>query len=104
MNLTETKSQVPLLAPVMVVVPAGTTRTISFPNEFLGEAISILISNLDATNVATYQIGGEAQPTLTLSTQAFRSIDDTRIKLITVTAGAAGAVQVEAQVQQFEVQ
>ena len=99
--MSETSSQKPLVAPVMVIVPAGTTRTISFPDEFLGEAISILISNLDAANIATYQIGGEAMPTLTLATQAFRTVDDTRIKLITVTAGAAGAVQVEAQVQIF---
>lgn len=98
---SETKNQVPLLEPVMVIVPAGTTRTISFPDEFLGVCISILISNLDAANVATYQIGGAAQPTLTLATQAFRTIDDTKIKLLTVTAGAAGAVQVEAQVQKL---
>lgn len=97
--MTETKSQVPLLEPVTVIVPAGTTRTISFINEYLGRATSILISNLDATNVATYQIGGATQPTLTLSTGAFRAIDDTMISLITITAGAAGAVQVEAQVQ-----
>ena len=101
MSLRENKSQVPLLKPVMVVVPAGITRTISFPNEFLGEAVSILISNLDAANIATYQIGGNAQPVLTLSTGAFRTIDDTKIKIITITAGAAGAVQVEAQVQKL---
>jgi len=99
--MTETKSQVPLLEPVMVVIPAGTTRTVSFPDEFFGECISILISNLDATNVATYQIGGQSQPTLSLSTGAFRTIDDTRIKIITITAGAAGAVQLEAQVQPY---
>ena len=97
--MTENKSQVPLLSPIMVVVPAGVTRTISFPNEFLGIATSLLISNLDAANIATYQIGGAAMPTLTLSTGAFRVIDDTKVKLITITAGAAGAVQVEAQVQ-----
>ena len=99
--MTETKSQVPLLSPVMVVIPAGTTRTVSFPDEFLGEAISILITNLDAANTATYQINGTAMPTLTLATQSFRTIDDTRIRQISVTAGAAGAVQIEAQVQQF---
>jgi hypothetical protein len=99
--MIEQANNKPLLAPVMVIIPAGTTRVISFPNEFLGEAISILISNLDAANIATYQIGGQSAPILTLSTGAFRSIDDTRIRLISVTAGAAGAVQVEAQVQQF---
>ena len=99
MELTETKSQVPLLEPIMIVVQAGQTRTISFINEYLGRATSILISNLDASNIATYQIGGPSQPTLNLSTGAFRTIDDTRIDLLTITAGAAGAVQIEAQVQ-----
>lgn len=97
--LKETKSQVPLLVPIMVNVPAGTTRTISFPDEFLGEAVSILISNLDASNTASYQINGGSNPTLVLSTASFRAIDDTKIRLITVTAGASGAMQIEAQVQ-----
>lgn len=97
--MTEKKSQVPLLEPVMVIIPAGATRTISFIDEFLGMATSLLISNLDAANIATYRIGGEAMPTLTLSTGAFRAIDDTKISIITITAGAAGAVQLEAQVQ-----
>lgn len=91
------------MAPVQVIVAAGTTRTVSFPDEFLGEAISLLISNLDAANIATYQIGGESMPVLTLTTGGFRAFDDTKIRLITVTAGAAGAVQIQAQVQQFKV-
>jgi hypothetical protein len=99
--MIEQANHKPLLAPVMVNVPLGTTRIISFPDEFLGEAISILISNLDAANVASYRIGGAAQQQLLLSSGAFRAIDDTRIRIIEVTAGAAGAVQVEAQVQQF---
>ena len=98
----EVKSQVPILSPIMVIVPQGVTQTISFPNEYLGRAVSILISNLDASNVATYQIGGNAMPILSLSTGAFRSIDDTNISIIKITAGAAGAVQVEAQVQLFQ--
>ncbi len=100
--VNEKQSQIPILAPVMVVIPAGTTRVISFPNEFLGKCVSILISNLDAANVATYQIGGQSQPILTLSTAAFRSIDSTKIELLSITAGAAGAVQVEAQVQLYQ--
>jgi len=97
--MIEQKSKIPILAPVMVVIAAGTSKTISFPDEYMGFATSILISNLDASNVATYKIGGDTMPELTLSTGAFRAIDDTMIKLITITAGAAGAVQVEAQVQ-----
>jgi hypothetical protein len=99
--MTENSSQVPLIEPIMVVIPAGTTRTISFSNEFFGIATSLLITNLDAANVATYQIGGAAMPSLNLATNAFRTIDNTKIKLITITAGAAGAVQLEAQVQRW---
>jgi len=36
-------SNLPLLFPIRVVVPAGTTRIISFPNEFLGRAVALLI-------------------------------------------------------------
>ena len=100
--VNEKVNQIPILSPVVVIVPAGVTRVISFSNEFLGNAVSILISNLDAANVATYQIGGQNQPILTLSTAAFRSIDNTKISIISITAGAAGAVQVEAQVQLFQ--
>ncbi len=100
--VNEVQSQIPILAPITVIVAAGTTRVISFSNEFLGKAVSILISNLDAANIATYQIGGQSMPTLTLSTGAFRSIDNTKIDLISITAGAAAAVQVEAQVQLFK--
>lgn len=97
--MTEKKSNVPILAPIMVIIPATESKTISFPDEYLGYATSILISNLDATNVATYQINGNTMPILSLSTGAFRAIDDTKIHLLTIQAGAAGACQVEAQVQ-----
>ena len=99
-NIITTK---PLLRPtVQIVVPLGTTRVVSFPDEFLGIAESILISNLDASNVATYQIGGQSMPTLILSSGAFRAISETKIKIISITAGAAGAVQLEAQIQSFK--
>jgi hypothetical protein len=99
--MSENSSQVPLIEPIMVVIPAGTTRTISFSNEFFGIATSLLITNLDAANIATYQIGGAGMPSLNLSVGAFRTIDNTKIQLITITAGAAGAVQLEAQVQKW---
>ena len=100
--MNENVNQIPILAPVVVIVPAGSTRVISFPNEFLGNCVSILLSNLDAANVANYQINGQSMPILTLATSAFRSIDDTKIHTLLITAGAAGGVQVEAQVQLFK--
>ena len=85
--------------PVSDEVPAGTSKVISFPNQFLGVAESIVITNLDASNIATYQINGESNPTLTLTTGGERTIDKTVISTIKITAGAAGAVQVQAQVK-----
>ena len=87
------------LRPISVIIASGVTETISFPNQFLGLAESIIISNLDASNVARFQINGESNPLLTLSTGAFRTIDKTKINTIKIIAGAAGAVQVEAQVR-----
>jgi len=98
LNLGLKSSDVPILEPVSVIIPAGVTRTISFPNEFFGRAIAIRISNNDAANVATYQINGGSRATLTLAANANRTINDTIINLITIVAGAAGSVQVEAQV------
>jgi len=95
----EQSSKVPVLTPVSVVVAAGTSRTISFPNEFFGLCVSILLTNLDAAAVATYQIGGASRPIISLAADGFRAIDDTKIQLITINAGAGGACQVEAQVQ-----
>lgn len=87
------------LPQVSVVIPLGTTDRISFPNRFFGVAKSLRITNLDAINVATYQIGGEATPLLTLAASASRAINDTDVNLLIINAGAAGSVQVEAQIQ-----
>lgn len=101
MSLTETKSNVPLLFPITVAVPAGTTRVISFPNEFLGVAVSIFIQNESGLGAATYQIGGQTQAAIQVPATSFRAIDDTQIKLISITADAGGQVIVQAQVQQL---
>lgn len=98
----ETKSQVPLLVPVSKIIPAGEKEIISFPNLYFGIAVSIIITNLDAGNNATYKINGESNPLLTLSPSNFRTFDDTLINLLEVQAGEGGAVQVEAQVQKVQ--
>jgi len=98
LNLGLKSSNIPVLQPVSVIVLAAATRTISFPNEFFGRAIAIRISNNDSANVATYQINGESRATLTLAASSNRTINDTVIELITIVAGAAGSVQIEAQV------
>jgi hypothetical protein len=90
-------SQVPLLFPVRVIVAAGTTRTISFPDEFLGVATSLNFQNQDGANAATFRYGGEALPSMNLPASSFRTVDGTQVKLAQVVAGAAGNTIVEAQ-------
>jgi len=82
--------------PISFIVAAGTTVTTSFPQTFFRFASSIIITNLDAANVATYQINGESQPILTLAAGDFRTLNGIKVALITIVAGAAGAVQVQA--------
>ena len=89
---------IPITEPVEVNVPAGTTDIISFPNRFMGNAVAIRITNLDAVNNATYRIGGASRTALVLSAGGNRTINSTNISLLEIVAGGAGATQVEAQV------
>jgi len=91
-------SNIPLLFPIRVVVPAGSTQIISFPQEFLGRAVAILIQNNDAANNASYQYGGDALPFQNLAASSFRTIDNTLVDRLAIVAGAGGTVLVEAQV------
>lgn len=86
---------------VKVVVPAGATQTISFPNQFFGVAVAVKITNVDAANNASYRIDGETQPTITLLPSAFVTIGGTKISLLTITAGAVGVCQVEASLRKL---
>lgn len=95
-------SNIPLLFPIRVIVPAGATRVISFPNEFLGRAVSMLIQNNDAANNASYQYGGDALPFQNLAASTFRTIDNTIVNRLAVVAGAGGTVLVEAQLIPIE--
>tara|TARA_B100001123_G_C15305672_1_gene1022608 strand:- start:764 stop:1105 length:342 start_codon:yes stop_codon:yes gene_type:complete len=97
-----TVSDVPLLFPIRAVVPAGTTRVISFPDEFLAIAVNLKITNNDAANAATYRYGGDALDTSNLPASNFDTISNTQVKLLSVTAGAAGTVLVEAQAYPIE--
>jgi len=96
-----TSAFVPLIAPVQLIIPAGTTVVVPISENFLGVAVSFLISNLDASNNATYQINGSSAPVLILASGAFRTISDTQIRWVKITAGASGDVQLELQVQLF---
>jgi len=81
------------------IVVAGATVTISFPDEFFGEAIDMRITNLDAANVASYQMDGDSQPIIILAANSFVTFGSTRIRLLRIVAGAAGNVQIEATVR-----
>jgi len=83
-------------SPISVIVPAGATQTISFPQTFFGFGTAIIITNLDPSAVATYQINGASQPTLTLLGGDFRTLNGIKIDLITVTAAIGGAFQIQA--------
>ena len=98
--MVETVSQIPLLFPITVQVAAGATRVISFPDEFLGYAVSLLVQNEDGANAATIRIGGASQAALNVPASAFRTWDNVDIKLIEIVAGAGGVTIVQAQLRQ----
>ena len=87
----------PLLYPVRVICLAGVTTGVSFPDQFLGRAISLKITNNDATNAASYDYNLNGQ-FANLSASSFSTVDNTVVNYLTVISGAAGTVLVEAQV------
>ena len=87
----------PLLYVVRVICPANVTTNISFPDQLLGSAISLKISNNDSANAASYDynLNGQFQ---NLAASNFATVDNTVVNYLTIIAGAAGTVLVEAQV------
>ena len=96
-----TVSNVPLLYPIRVVCPAGATTNISFPDQFLGRAIAIKISNNDGVNAASYDYNLN-RIFANLAASTFDVVDGAVVNYLTVIAGAAGTVLVEAQVLPIE--
>ena len=92
-----TVSNVPLLYPIRVVCAAGVQTNISFPDQFLGRAIAIKITNNDATNAASYDYNLN-RVFANLAASSFDVVDGAVVNYLTVIAGAAGTVLVEAQV------
>jgi len=86
---------------VKVIIPAGTTVVTSFPDQFFGKATDLRLTNLDGANLATYQINGASTPVLTLLANSFVTFGGTEITLFSVTAGVAGACQIEATVRKI---
>ena len=104
MPFNYTVSNLPLLVPVRVILPAATAnQIISFPDRFLGRAVSIKITNNDAANAATYAYNQNAQFS-NLAPSSFDTLDGTIINFLTVNKGAAVTVLVEAQCAPLVVQ
>ena len=98
MPFNYTVSNLPLLVPIRVILPANTpNQIISFPDRFLGRAVSLKITNNDAANLATYAYNQNSQFS-NLQPSAFDTLDGTIINILTVNTGAAGTVLIEAQV------
>ena len=87
----------PLLYPVRVVCLQNVTTSISFPDQYLGRAINLKITNNDGTNAASYDYNLNST-FANLPASNFSTIDNTVVNYLTVIAGAAGTVLVEAQV------
>mgnify|MGYP003151270750 FL=1 len=90
----------PLLYPVRIIVPAAPLLTnfgISFPDQFLGRAISLKITNNDSANVCfyDYNLNGQFQ---SLAASSFDTIDNTVVNYLTIQSGVAGTTLIEAQV------
>jgi len=86
-----------LLYPVRIVCPQGVTTNISFPDQFLGRAINLKITNNDGTNAASYDYNLNAT-FANLPAANFSTVDNAVVNYLTVIAGAAGSTLVEAQV------
>ena len=97
-NFQVNSGNTPLLYPVRVICPANVTTGISFPDQFLGRAISLKISNNDSANAASYDYNlNKIDANLAAST--FATLDNAIVNYLTVTTGAAvgDTVLVEAQ-------
>lgn len=98
MPFNYTVSNLPLLVPIRVILPANTpNQIISFPDRFLGRAVSLKITNNDAANALTYAYNQNPQFS-NLAASSFDTLDGTIVNFLTVNTGAAGTCLVEAQV------
>ena len=78
------------------IVAAGATQTIHYPTEYRSIAISLAIKNQDALNRCSFSVNG--QPAIQLSAGADQNINGQNIVSVQVTPGAAGTVDLLAQV------
>ena len=79
----------------VIAAGAGAT-TIHYPTLYRSIAISVAIKNQDAANTCSFSVNG--QPAVTLSAGSDQNINGQNIVSVQVTPGAAGTVDLLAQV------
>lgn len=82
---------------INIDVAAGVTSVVDFVGRFNGIAKSVLIDNLDAANVALYRLNSRSAEQRQVRANSTRVLT-VPIELIEIIAGAAGAVQITAEV------
>jgi len=78
-------------------VAAGATSVINFLQEFEGIAKFVLLDNRDAVNEATYRVNSRAALARNIRVSSSRVVG-VAVELLEVNAGAAGGVQVSAEI------
>jgi len=82
--------------PTVDHIATGATTTIVYPSQYMGVAISVAIVNQDAVNACTISLNGSTS--FSLSSGAQFNVNDQNIISVKITAGAAGGVDIVAQV------
>ena len=79
-----------------IIAAGAAATTVHYPSSYRSYAISAAIKNQDAANACTFSVNG--QPAVSLSAGADQNINNQCIVSIQVTPGAAGTVDILAQV------
>ena len=82
--------------PTVNTIATGATTSIVYPSQYKGVAISVAIINQDGTNACTISLNGSTSFSLSAGGQF--NVNDQNIVSVTGTAGAAGGIDVVAQV------
>jgi len=82
--------------PTVDTIATGATTSIVYPSQYKGVAISVAIINQDGTNACTISLNGSTSFQLSAGGQF--NVNDQNIVSVTGTAGAAGGIDVVAQV------
>ena len=96
-NFQLNSGNLPLAYPVRLLCPANTTTRISFPDQFLGRAVSLKLTNNSGANAASYRINSSTNVMSNLPASNFRSFSGMNIVSVEVQTGAAGSCLISGQ-------